>query len=212
MGCVSLVNYDERYAFLGLFIVVPELRGRGIGSVLFKAALARAGARVTGLDGVVDQQPYYARMGFELLHRNMRWLGTGSGGRSADVVDLVEAPLEYDRAVFGADRAAWLERWIQPAHRALAIPGRGYGVARRNNMGWKIGPLYADDADTAQALLDALVPAGERFVIDVPEANAAAASIVRGCEPVFETARMERGGRSDTDWGRVFGIGTLELG
>ena len=191
---------------------MPGRRGEGLGSILFNAALEHAGDRVVGLDGVVEQQPYYARMGFELLHRNMRWLGTGTGVRSDDVVDLTEAPHAYDEAIFGATRAAWLDGWIEPPHRAVTIPGRGYGVSRPNELGRKIGPLYADDAETAKRLLDALVDAGERFVIDVPAANPAAASLTDGLEPVFETARMERGGRSRTDWDRTFGIGTLELG
>lgn len=192
--------------------MVPERRGKGLGSILFNAALERAGERVVGLDGVVEQQPYYARMGFELRHRNQRWLGTGTGVRSDDVIDLLEAPHRYDESIFGARRTAWLESWIRPPHRAVAVEGRGYGVSRKNVRGRKIGPLYADDAATAKKLLDALVDEGEPFVIDVPEANADARSLVRGLEPVFETARMERGGRSGTDWQRVFGVSTLELG
>lgn len=44
-----------------------DLRGRGIGTRLFDQALARAGDRVVGLDGVLAQQPVYASLGLELF-------------------------------------------------------------------------------------------------------------------------------------------------
>ena len=53
---VSCVNYDARFAFLGFYIVRADLRGRGYGLRIWNAAIAHAGARVIGLDGVVAQQ------------------------------------------------------------------------------------------------------------------------------------------------------------
>ena len=56
---VSCVNYDASFAFLGFYIVRPDLRGRGHGLRIWNAAIAHAGARVIGLDGVVAQQENY---------------------------------------------------------------------------------------------------------------------------------------------------------
>ena len=56
---ISCVNYDDRFAFLGFYIVRPDLRGRGFGLKLWQAAIAHAGARTIGLDGVVAQQDNY---------------------------------------------------------------------------------------------------------------------------------------------------------
>jgi len=53
---ISCLNYDERFAFLGFYIVRPDLRGRGYGLRIWNAAIAHAGARTIGLDGVVAQQ------------------------------------------------------------------------------------------------------------------------------------------------------------
>ena len=50
---VSCVNYDARFAFLGFYIVRPDLRGKGHGLRIWNAAIAHAGPRVIGLDGVV---------------------------------------------------------------------------------------------------------------------------------------------------------------
>src|SRR5271169_1514028 len=48
---VSVVNYDDRFAFLGFYIVRPDLRGCGYGLRTWRAAIAHAGSRTIGLDG-----------------------------------------------------------------------------------------------------------------------------------------------------------------
>src|SRR6478672_2593105 len=58
-GTVSCAIYGPDYAFIGFYIVRTDLRGRGIGTSLFDTALSRAGERVIGLDGVLEQQPVY---------------------------------------------------------------------------------------------------------------------------------------------------------
>src|SRR5262249_16644187 len=50
---ISCLNYDSAFAFLGFYIVRRDLRGRGYGLRIWNAAIAHAGARTIGLDGVV---------------------------------------------------------------------------------------------------------------------------------------------------------------
>jgi GNAT superfamily N-acetyltransferase len=69
---ISCVNYDARFAFIGFYIVRPDLRGRGYGLRMWAAAIAHAGTRVVGLDGVVAQQQNYRKSGFALAHANIR--------------------------------------------------------------------------------------------------------------------------------------------
>src|SRR5271163_2597716 len=72
---ISVVNYDDRFAFLGFYIVRPDLRGRGHGLRTWHAAISHAGSRTIGLDGVVTQQDNYRKSGFILAHRNIRFGG-----------------------------------------------------------------------------------------------------------------------------------------
>jgi RimJ/RimL family protein N-acetyltransferase len=53
---ISVVNYDANFAFLGFYIVRPDLRGRGYGLRIWQAGVAHAGSRTVGLDGVIAQQ------------------------------------------------------------------------------------------------------------------------------------------------------------
>jgi ribosomal protein S18 acetylase RimI-like enzyme len=226
VAAISLVNYDERFAFLGLYIVRPEFRGRGHGISMWRAALARAGSRNVGLDGVVEQQANYARSGFKLVRRNVRYAGQASRSSMPDgLVPIADVPasavVRYDARIFPADRFPFLSSWLRmPGATGLAAMRdgslTGYGIARRCRTGFKIGPLFADDEATAERLLGGLVGAigDEPFLLDIPEPNDAAGRLVErfGMSPVFETARMYTGDPPPEPVERIFGVTTFELG
>jgi GNAT superfamily N-acetyltransferase len=226
VAVVSCALYGEAYAFIGFYIVRPDLRGGGLGSELFDRALARADGRAVGLDGVLEQQAYYERRGFEPAYRNVRWRTVGGGPRPAGLVDLAEIPFDdlvtFDAAVWGAGRERFLRAWVdRPAGHALACTagGRlaGYGVLRPCRTGAKVGPLMADDEGVAGVLLDGLLAAagpGAPVFIDMPAANPRAPAVRdrRNIEASFETVRMYSNGRPPEDVSRVYGITSLEFG
>jgi ribosomal protein S18 acetylase RimI-like enzyme len=233
VASISVVRYGPNYGFLGLYIVVPEHRGKGYGWALWQAGLKHLGCRAVGLDGVLAQQDNYRRSGFELEHRNIRYttaspahLGRAEAAEHPDLVDLRRLAAaqvqDYDRPFFPAGRDAFLQAWLHaPGHHALGMMRDGrlaaYGVIRPCLSGYKIGPLFADRHEQAQTLLQALmarIPAGSAIFLDVPETNAAALELARshGMEPMFETARMYKGKPALPDMGRTFGITSFELG
>ena len=176
---------------------------------------------------MLDQQDTYERSGFDLAHRNARYEGSGGGSRPDGVMDLAEVPREellaYDAAIFGTERHAFLDAWVdgRPEGMALAVRDglglRGYAVGRRCRVGVKAGPLFADDPDVADALFRGLAAAaGDRtpLFLDVPEPNEEAVALARryAMQPVFATARMYRGGRPADDIGRVYGVTSFEFG
>lgn len=224
---ISCVNYDDSFAFLGCYIVRPDLRGRGFGWRIWQAAIAHAGARTIGLDGVVAQQDNYRKSGFKLAYRNVRYGGRvearGTGALSP--TPLGDVPLAIvaadDATVFPAPRLAFLRAWIGTrGHVGRALLRNGalaaWGVIRPCRAGFKIGPLVADDRAAAEAVLDALIAAvGDADVfLDSPEPNAEAQALAqsRGLRPVFETARMYTGEVRDVAIQRIFGVTTFELG
>ena len=224
---VSCVNYGAGFAFLGFYIVRPDLRGRGLGLQIWNAAIAHAGSRVIGLDGVVAQQENYRKSGFSFAYPNVRYGGAvkSMNAPRANVAALTEvrfAAVEADDAtVFPATRSAFLRAWISaPGHVGCALirDGRvvGWGVIRPCRKGCKIGPLVAEDRATAETVLSALVAKtgdGEIF-LDVPAINRDATALAQslGLSPVFETARMYTGAIPKLRLERVFGVTTFELG
>jgi ribosomal protein S18 acetylase RimI-like enzyme len=223
-----VVKYGMTFAFLGLYIVKPGERGKGYGHALWKAALATASGRNVGLDGVVAQQDNYRRSGFALAYRNVRYRGVRGAPAPLDarVVPLSSLPMAdvvaYDRAFFPEERSAFLRAWVaQPHAKGLAAvrDGRiaGYGIVRQCRQGYKVGPLFADDAGLAEGLFQALsmfLPEGGQIFLDVPEPNRAAVALAErhGMSVVFETARMYTGPAPKLPLARLFGVTTFELG
>ena len=225
IGCVSAVRYGSGFGFLGLYIVKAEHRGQGFGLELWRAALDHLGGRVIGLDGVVAQQENYRKSGFRLAFRNIRQRGRGGGVAPPGLTDLAAVPiaeiLRYDETAFPAPRAEFLRGWIgQQQALALGVVSerrlRGYGVLRACREGFKIGPLFADDEETADRLFAGLVARapGAPVFLDTPEANPAAVALAARypMTPIFETARMYRNGTPQIGLERCFGVTTFEVG
>lgn len=238
VAVISAVRYGDHFGFIGFYIVKPGYRGRGYGWAIWQAAMQQLQGRTVGLDGVMAQQANYQGSGFVLAQRNIRYAGvgvsvsvgadpaTGQAAAAAQLVSLGEIPfaavLDYDRCCFPAARDSFLREWItQPGTRTLgAIVGErllGYGVIRPCRNGFKIGPLFADSPDIAEAIFTGLrqaVPAGEPFYLDVMASAPQAIDLVtrHGMQMVFETARMYLGPAPDIASARIYGITSFELG
>ncbi|MBC8746595.1 MULTISPECIES: GNAT family N-acetyltransferase [Paraburkholderia] len=225
VACISAVAYDERFGFIGLYIVQPAYRSRGFGLRIWQHAMGYLGDRTIGLDGVVAQQQNYKKSGFQLAYRNIRFQGVVRAAATPNLTNARDVPfaqlVAYDSACFSTGRSRFLADWIaQPQALALADVRdariRGYGVLRRCRTGYKIGPLFADDAQIANDLFDGLVAnvAGEVITLDVPEINAAAVALAErnGMVSAFETARMYTRAAPAIPVQRVFGVSSFELG
>jgi ribosomal protein S18 acetylase RimI-like enzyme len=226
VAVVSCVNYDDRFAFLGFYIVRSDYRGSGHGLRVWNAAIAHAGARVIGLDGVVAQQDNYKKSGFQLAYANIRYGGTlAAPPAPTDVVALDKVPFALveadDATVFPAPRSAFLRAWIKTSGhggRALLRDGRlaAWGVIRPCRSGHKIGPLVADDRAAAERVVQALLASagGGEIFLDVPAVNREAIALAEelALKPVFETARMYTGAIPPLRIDRVFGVTSFELG
>jgi len=236
IGGGAITSYGGEFGFMGFFIVRPEFRGHGFGDTLWHVrrdqllARLRPGASI-GMDGVFAMQDYYAKGGFVFSHRNLRFraeIPPQPAQAAVDgeaIVPLATLPFEqllaYDRTCFPAARPTFLTGWIaQPDARALGClrDGQlsGYGVVRRCQEGCRIGPLFADDAQAAEALYSHLAQfaAGGPLFLDAPENNPAAMALVQrhGMVEVFGCARMYLGPVPVVAHERVFGVTTFELG
>jgi hypothetical protein len=222
---ISTVNYDSNFAFLGFYIVRPDLRGEGYGWQIWQAGMGHAGSRTVGLDGVVAQQENYKKSGFVLSHRNIRYGGLVTPTKAGDTLPLGQIPIDLlaadDNRVFPANRPQFIASWIAAAGhvgRAVRRDGRlaGWGVIRPCRRGYKIGPLIADDPQIAASLFKALTTAvgGGEVFIDVPQPNQSAVDLAEtfGLAPVFETARMYTAPIREPQIDRIYGVTTFELG
>lgn len=228
-ACLSAVAYGDDFGFIGLYIVKPELRGKGFGMRVWQHGVAYLRDRCVGLDGVLAQQANYAKSGFQLAYRNIRYQGVARQRAGdvphADLLDASAVPFEqlsdYDRRCFPASRDRFLGAWLTQPEAIARVAVRegqvaGYSVLRPCLTGYKIGPLFADNDEIAGQLFAELTSSipGEVFFFDVPETRAAAVALAErhGMTSVFETARMYTREPPVMSIERVFGVTSFELG
>ncbi|GGZ12755.1 GNAT family N-acetyltransferase [Streptomyces nitrosporeus] len=229
VSSVSVMRYGTSFGFLGFYLTRPSLRGRGYGIQVWRAGTARLSGRTVGLDGVPAQQDNYRRSGFRTAWGNARYEGLAprdvappAGVSLVDARSLPFARLTaYDRRFFPEPRDSFLAPWATaPRHTALAAVRDGeivgFAVLRACRAASRIGPLHAESAEVAAALVSALASSDPDtpVAIDVPDVNPAAVPLAEqlGLTPSFDTARMYTGPVPDFDRAGVFGITSLELG
>ncbi len=138
---------------------------------------------------------------------------------------LAQVPFDrvdgYDRQVFGVPRTGFLRAWVsQPDGYGAAVLANGdvkaYGFLRPCRSGFKLGPVFADDAEAAGVVLQELFAksAGGQVQLDVPEPNEAAVALAQGhgLEPVFGCARMVHGKPLPIPLEKVYGVTSFEFG
>ena len=231
IGGGSIVSYEGRFGFMGLFIIRPDQRHQGLGERLWfhrrDLLITRLRSQAAiGMDGVFNMQGFYARGGFVFCNRDLRFAGVGvAAPPQKPLVDLAAVSLteisRYDAVHFPVPRERFLKAWIsQPGSRALGAVQdgilRGYGIIRPCLQGFKIGPLFAADERTADALFRGLgdFAPGKPIFLDVPENNPQALALAQryGLREVFGCARMYYGPPPVLPYSEIFGVTTFELG
>ncbi len=224
MAAISVVNHSEAFAFLGLYIVLPEHRGRGIGLTLWQHALHHAGQRTIGLDGVEAQQDNYAASGFVHAGGTTRFTGMVTGQADKNIREAappeLPALIAQEAAASGVAKPAYLRAWLTPAadRRTLVSTDargiNGFCTVRTCRSGSKLGPLVARDKDIAHRLIrHAATLAGGEITLDVPDSATHLSALCAdlGLTPGVRTARMYRGPFSPGGH-PTYAVTSLELG
>lgn len=226
VGVTLATAWNDAFGWIGVYLVDPDHRGRGIGLALFTRALERLAPRVVGLDGDPAQQANYRRSGFADVHPNTRWRGpAGAWQPSGEVVPAAAVPFEdlvaLDARALGAERRTLLRAWLdQPEAVSVAVLDHGpvgFATARPAADGWKIGPVHARDAGIAAATIAGAVahlPADTTCWLDTPDPNVEATALMteRGYEPAPTSGRMARGTPPPADLTVAFALTAHEVG
>ncbi len=206
VGCVFAINFSDEFCMGGVYIVIPEYRGGRVGVALQRRVAIHAGNRVAGIDAVENKVKNYSFFGFKSAYKIIRYeMAARPAGKEIKTVDLTEYPFEkltgYDRQFFPADRTKLMSEWIKqkPSGTALGIIKNGaltgYGVIRKAYHGYRLEPMYAEDRETAEDLLLALVDRAEPgapVYLNIPMPNAAACELTEkyNMKAVISLVRM----------------------
>jgi ribosomal protein S18 acetylase RimI-like enzyme len=192
-GTVATIIYENRFAWIGMVLVDPQMRGKGIGTALLLEAIDHLDAKkvpCAKLDATPQGKPIYARLGFHIEYEIERhsltreavrpnlvadpggaYTETNVGATRGDA-ENIETLLEMDREVFGADRSALLRSVAGSAPELVTIarPGgavKGFALGRKGSQADHLGPWVASNALAAREVFEGFLFRSRRQVVFV---------------------------------------------
>lgn len=216
VGTATSTAYGTELAWIGMVLVDPAFRRRGIATALMRAVLHYLNARgvqTIKLDATAAGRPVYAALGFVEESLIERWEGVApfslplGAGREMTADDWPQV-LALDRRAFGAARAQMLISLRAEALTALVLTEgaqlSGFALARSGSARSYLGPLVATTEAAAQTLLDAALSrlAGQPVFIDLN------AQLSIGREWLTARSFTKQRDLLRMRWGRVSSAGT----
>lgn len=220
-GTSATISFEGRFAWVGMVLVDPEYRSRGVGTALLERAiqyLDDLGVPTIKLDATPQGKPLYEKMGFVSEYRLARWTlrrpAAQAAGPEPLPAELLAPIFAADRDAFGADRGSLLRSLAGDAPEfAAGIRNHGaldgYAFGRRGSFADQVGPLMARSAGAARELLVRFLGSSgrEQLIMDSPESNSAARDLLESFGFTYSRllTRMYRGpnthpGRPEMLW------------
>ena len=199
-GTATTTIHSKDLAWIGMVLVDPDLRRRGIGTALLMRCiehLRRSGVGCIKLDATPLGRQVYGPLGFVAEWSLSRWQTTelaahparidaasAPGTRPLDSID-VGCVADLDASVFGVARNRMLTMLATQSATRVRTDGAGrmigYGMLRRGQRAHYLGPMVAEDDSSGIALADDLLGGipGQPLYWDIPDANQAAIRVAR---------------------------------
>ena len=213
-GTVTTCAQGLELAWIGMVLVHPNQRRRGVGRALLLHALEhlkRQGVRCVGLDATPEGRRVYEPLGFIPTFTLTRWESRSltplrqpsrhprfPGIRDVRTSDL-PALTRLDQATFGVARPHLLDALIRQSAcaRVMEDPHRqieGWGLLREGARAPYLGPVNATSDTAGVRMLEALLDtaAGHTVFCDIPDPRKAAVAWARrrGFIPQRSLTRM----------------------
>jgi hypothetical protein len=182
------LRFEERFGWVSMLLVDPALRGCGIGSALLREALRLLeDVGTVRLDASPAGKALYERHGFQEEYPLVRMravvptLVSGAAPPGARPMAASDLPsiLDFDGAVFGADRGALLHRlYVSAPEYAFVTESaggiEGYAFGRHGFRAEHLGPVVVTEESAARGLVSACLErnGGRQFSLDATEHSA----------------------------------------
>src|SRR5262245_14457915 len=227
VGTTTTTTYGTDLAWIGMVLVDPEYRRRGIATALMRAAIDFLNERrvtTVKLDATAAGHPLYKYFGFQPESRVERWMGqarTADHGLFPESVGIGnwDRIAAMDRAAFGADRSTLMRAMIADCGCPMLWVSRhggvgGYALARVGRRAGYIGPVVATDLDMVHQAVETVSHGRGSFYIDVDPAVPGAVEVATALHLTRqrEFVRMRLGRPIRHGPPHVFAIAGPEIG
>ena len=229
VGTTTTTTYKGELAWIGMVLVRPENRRRGIAGKLLEKALTYLEQKVSvvKLDATADGKHLYERFGFETESVVERWSRKGEQSpnveRQQDSIDADTRRqlLQRDSEAFGADRSELLNQLIANSFVRPVITKNqvglvtGYALARAGSDAAYVGPIVTSRQSDVAELLDGVLQQLDQkpVYVDFNRNWGDGQQLLseRGFEKQRDLIRMKRGIATATS-SSVFAIAGPEIG
>lgn len=224
VASTTAVCYGRELAWIGMVLVLPGWRGRGLARGLMEHALRwleARGVRQAKLDATDMGRPLYARLGFRDERPLERWCTAQPGRKFATRLDA-DLPSEriaaMDWEAFGVDRKSLIQHLVRTYAGQGACDAEDFVLGRPGSNAYFLGPCAAANPEVAARLIGGLIErtAATSFFWDLFPDQPAAVDVAKslGFERRRQLTRMALRpepkllGRPE----RVFGAAGFEYG
>ena len=225
VGTTTTTTYQDDLAWIGMVLVDPQDRRRGIATRLMETALTYLEGKVAviKLDATAEGRPVYEKFGFKAESLVERWGGnveSQSIEREDAAVNLEEL-LALDRRAFSADRSRLITSLIDDSRISPVLVRNesgsltGYALSRAGTKATYVGPVVTTDASQVENLLDwSLVQLSGDVYIDFSNECGVSSSVLaaRGFVKERDLIRMSCGSHSVKTSPFVIAIAGPEIG
>jgi GNAT superfamily N-acetyltransferase len=161
IATAALLPYTSNNAWISMVLVTQNWRRRGLATRLLDACLAAAAKQglTTWLDATPAGATVYGPLGFKPTLELRRLRFVGSAAASAPKLasdDHLDQLIARDHSAMGFDRSALLHELSGRSGSQLISNGSAMALIRYGRTARHIGPLFADDASSATAVIETI--------------------------------------------------------
>lgn len=161
IGTITTNDY-KAFVWIAMVLVHPEFRRKGIATLMMDKILDFYSDRILCLDATPEGAQVYDQFGFKPVKNLARWhrvanpsFHTSFQWHNIKSTEKINDIIEYDKEIFGADRAMILQQLVQfYPERAIALDTNNFVFGRDGRIAKQIGPLVACGEALARKLIE----------------------------------------------------------
>ncbi|WIG43402.1 GNAT family N-acetyltransferase [Bacillus toyonensis] len=186
IASAAIILYGEKVASIGMVIVHPDYKGRGIGKAITHSCMNSVSARTPIMLIATDEGKYlYEKLGFRVVSYVSKYICNSYNtnykcARNEEyMMDYEEGDLEeiikIDEYAFGTNRKEFLKKRMMQSEQCTVVKDKeqnilGYGLSIQTPENKILGPVVAKNDEMAINIVHYLAKGHNgKLRIDVPE-------------------------------------------